>query len=528
MSNRKFHTDSRIPVKNTYEPRDLKNFSYNKDLGDPGQFPFTRGVYPTMYREHLWTMRQYTGFGSAEETNKRFKYLLSQGQTGLSTAFDLPTQLGYDSDSKRAHGEVGKVGVPICTLADMEILLQDIPLNKVSTSMTINATAPILLAMYIAVAEKQGVKQDQIRGTTQNDILKEFAARNLYIYPPKHSLRLVVDVIEYCVKNLSRWHPISISGYHIREAGADAVQEVAYALSNAQQYVDACLERGLKINDIAPSLSFFFACRNDFFEEVAKFRVARRLWARIVKDEYGGSEESCKMKFHVQTSGETLTAQQPDVNVIRVTLQALAAVLGGAQSLHTNSRDEALGLPTEESVKIALRTQQTIAYESGVTKVTDPMGGSFYLEALTNEVENKIGQEMKRVRKMGGAMIAIENGYMQGAIRDSAYKLQARIESGEETVIGVNRFIEEGKPNVNIHRIPQTAVEQQLKRIRRVKGTRDKTQVNGAIQRLQRSAKTGDNVMPAIIGAVKSYATLQEISDVLRKVFGEQSKSAMI
>lgn len=528
MSEKNVQTDSGIPVKNTYSPRDLRKLDYKKNLGDPGKFPYTRGVYPNMYRDRLWTMRQYTGYGSAEETNKRFKYLLSQGQTGLSTAFDLPTQLGYDSDSERARGEVGKVGVPINTLRDMEILFEDIPVDKVSTSMTINATAPILLAMYIAVAEKQGVAPDQVRGTTQNDILKEFAARNLYIYPPRHSLRLVVDVIEYSARNLPKWYPISISGYHMREAGATAVQEVAYTLSNAKQYVDACLERGLKIDDIAPGLSFFFACRNEFFEEVAKFRAARRLWAKIVRDDYGGRAESCAMKFHVQTSGETLTAQQPDVNVIRVTIQALAAVLGGTQSLHTNSRDEALGLPTEESVKIALRTQQTIAYESGVTKVADPLGGSYYLESLTAELEKKILQETNKVNRMGGALAAIETGYMQRAIHDSAYRLQVRIESGEETVIGVNKFAEEGKPTVNTHKIPERAVDQQLRRLRTLKETRNKNNAHKALQQLQHSAKSGDNLMPPIIEAVKTYATLQEISDVLRRVFGEQPRRGML
>ena len=476
-----------------------------------------------MYQGRLWTMRQYTGFGSAEETNKRFKYLIANGQTGLSVAFDLPTQLGLDSDNERAVGEIGKVGVPINTLKDMEVLFDGIPLEKVSTSMTINATAPILLALYVAVAEKQGVPYNEIRGTTQNDILKEFSARNTYIFPPRPSLRLVVDVIEYSVKHLPKWHPISISGYHMREAGADAVQEVAYTISDALEYVNTCLARGLSIDQIAPTFSFFFACRNDFFEEVAKFRAARRIWARIIRDQYKGSEESWKMKYHVQTSGDTLTAQQPEVNVIRVTLQALAAVLGGTQSLHTNSKDEALSLPTEESVKTALRTQQILAYESGVTKVADPLGGSYYLESLTSELERRIRKEMASVRRLGGALAAIETGYILRAIRETAYRTQLRVESGEQVVVGVNKFVEETKPTLGIHRVPDQAVRNQLERLRRVKESRDNAKLGKALRRLERTAEAGANVMPSVLQAVRAYATVQEISDVFRRVLGKDS-----
>ncbi len=528
MSRKTFTTDSGIPVKRVYTPREASRISYREDLNDPGRYPFTRGIYPTMYRERLWTMRQYTGFGSAEETNKRFKYLIAQGQTGLSIAFDLPTQLGLDSDSDRAAGEVGRVGVPVSSLKDMETLLAGIPLGKISTSMTINATAPILLAMYVAVAEKQGVAYDQVRGTTQNDILKEYVARNTFIYPPKESLRLVVDLIEYSVKNLPKWYPISISGYHMREAGANAVQEVAFTLCDALEYLGSCIGRGLSVDDVAPALSFFFACRNDFFEEIAKFRAARRTWARLVRKKYDGSDESCRMKFHVQTSGETLTAQQPDNNIVRVSLQALAAVLGGTQSLHTNSRDEALSLPSEESVKIALRTQQIIACESGVARAVDPLAGSYYVEYLTQELDERIRKEIGQVMKMGGALAAIEKGYIQRAIRDSAYKHQLRVERGDEVVVGVNRFAEEGGLRLKLHRIPKEAERRQIERLKRVKEDRDRAKVRRALGRLEEAAEEGANVMPMVVDAVKTYATVQEISDVFRKTLGEELRSSMI
>jgi methylmalonyl-CoA mutase N-terminal domain/subunit len=515
-------TDSGFPVKPVYMPEDTASVDFPRDVSRPGEYPFTRGIYPTMYRERLWTMRQYAGFGSAEETNRRFKFLVSQGQTGLSIAFDLPTQLGFDSDHPRAEGEIGRVGVPISSLKDMETLFSGIKLDQVSTSMTINATAPVLLAMYIAVGDLQGVSRQLLRGTTQNEILKEYSARNTYIFPPGPSMKLAVDLIEYCSQELPKWYPISISGYHMREAGSTAIQEIAFTLGNAIAYVDECQRRGLKVDHFAPRLSFFFNCSNDLLEEVAKFRAARRLWARVMKERYHAVKpESMMMRFHVQTSGQSLTAQQPENNIIRVTLQALAAVLGGAQSLHTCSRDEALSLPTEESVKIALRSQQIIAYESGITRTVDPLGGSFYLEALTSELEDAAGHELKRIEDMGGMVKAIELGHVQREIQKSAYDHQKAVEEQKKIIVGVNKFAENEKLEIGIHRVTAEMTENQLQRLKKVKATRDQQQVSKALQRISDAASQNENLMPHIIEAVKNYCTTGEISDALRAVYGE-------
>jgi len=475
-----------------------------------------------MYRERVWTMRQYSGFGSAEETNERFRYLLQQGQTGLSVAFDLPTQLGLDADSPRAQGEVGKVGVPISTVDDMRTLLKDIPLDKVSTSMTINSTAPTLLAMYVAVAQERGVPPELLRGTTQNDILKEYVARNTYIYPPRASLRLCADLIDYCAKQVPKWYPISISGYHIREAGANAVQELAFTFANGVEYVKTCLGRGMTVDSFAPRLSFFFACQNDFFEEVAKFRAARRIWAKIMKEIFNAqAKESWMLRFHTQTSGESLTARQPHNNIVRVTLQALAAVLGGTQSLHTNSYDEALCLPTEEAVKVALRTQQILAHESGVVKAVDPLGGSHYIEYLTDEIEKRVNQEIKKIDAMGGALAAIESGYMQDEIRRSAYDAKLRQDSGDRTVVGINKFTDKETLRFTIHRVDPEAEARQLEKLRKYKNSRDMHNVDHALQALRSAADTPANLMPSILDAVEARATNGEISSVLREVYGE-------
>lgn len=515
-------TDSGIPVKPLYTPEDIASLDYSRDLSRPGEYPFTRGIYPTMYRERLWTMRQYAGFGSAEETNRRFKFLVSQGQTGLSTAFDLPTQLGYDSDHPRAEGEIGRVGVPISSLKDMETLFSEIRLDEVSTSMTINATAPILLAMYVAVGDMQGVSHQSLRGTTQNEILKEYSARNTYIFPPAPSMKLAVDLIEFCSKELPKWYPISVSGYHMREAGASAIQEIAFTLGNAIAYVDESRKRGLKVDDFAPRLSFFFNCSNDFMEEVAKFRAARRLWARIMKERYHATKpESMMLRFHVQTSGQSLTAQQPENNIIRVTLQALASVFGGAQSLHTCSRDEALSLPTEESVKIALRSQQVIAYESGVTRTVDPLGGSYYLEALTTELEQGAESELKRIDDIGGMVRAIELGHVQREIQKSAYEHQKAVEAQHRIIVGVNKFVESEKMDIGIHRVTPEMARNQLKRLKEVKRTRDQEKVGKALARIKDAASQNENLMPDIIDAVKAYCTTGEISEALRSVYGE-------
>src|SRR5881296_2854866 len=513
-------TDSGIPVKASYDKRDSSARAV-RALGKPGEFPYTRGIYPNMYRERLWTMRQYTGFGSARETNRRFKYLISHGETGLSTAFDLPTQLGLDSDHPRAHGEVGKVGVAISSIDDMRRLFDGIDLGKISTSMTINSTAPILLCLYAAAGLEQRVPQRQLQGTTQNDILKEYIARNTYIYPPEFSLRLAVDLIEYSARKMPHWHPISISGYHIRESGADAIQELAFCFSNAIEYVEAALARGLKIDDFASQLSFFFACRNDFLEEIAKFRAARKIWAGIMRRRFNAHDpESCKLRFHAQTSGETLTAQQPDNNIARVSIQALAAVLGGTQSLHTNSRDEALGLPTEDSVRIALRTQQIIAYESGVSRTADPLGGSYYLESLTRTIETQVTTLIERVKQLGGARKAIESGFVHRQIQESAYKFQRSVDEGRTIIVGVNKFTE-GSSEPKIQRIDPKLEKAQVRQLKKMKASRNTTQVKNALGRLSRSAKHQQNLVDDILGAVRSNCTVGEISDALREAFGE-------
>jgi methylmalonyl-CoA mutase N-terminal domain/subunit len=523
-----FVTGSGAPVGRLYTPLDLSGRGYEKDLGYPGEYPFTRGVQNTMYRGRFWTMRQYAGFSNAEESNKRYKFLLEQGTTGLSIAFDLPTQIGYDSDHSLSQGEVGKVGVAIDSLADMEVLFDGIPLDKVSTSMTINAPAAVLLAMYIAVAEKQGVSPDKLNGTIQNDILKEYVARGTYIFPPAPSMRLITDIFEYCSKEVPNWNTISISGYHIREAGSTAVQEVAFTLADGIAYVEAAIKAGLDVDDFAPRLSFFFNAHNDLFEEVAKFRAARRIWAKIMKERFGAKNpKSLMLRFHTQTGGSTLTAQQPDNNVVRVTLQALAAVLGGTQSLHTNSRDEALALPTEDSVRIALRTQQIIAYESGAAETPDPLAGSYYVESLTNRIEDEAWAYLRRIDDLGGAVRAIEQGYVQQEIQDSAYRYQMDVEKGERVVVGLNKFqIQEGAPK-GLLRVDPIVGERQVEKLKSLKAKRDNAAVKAALTELEKAAKGSDNLMPPILEAVRRYATLGEVCDVLRGVFGEYRPSAM-
>jgi methylmalonyl-CoA mutase N-terminal domain/subunit len=516
-----FHTESGIPVERLYTPLDVAT-DYTRDLGFPGEYPFTRGVQPTMYRGRFWTMRQYAGFGTAEETNDRYKYLLEQGQTGLSVAFDLPTQIGYDADDPIAAGEVGRVGVSISSLEDMETLFDGIPLDKVSTSMTINAPATVLLAMYIAVGKKQGVRPEQLRGTVQNDILKEYIARGTYIYPPRPSMRLITDLFRYCHDLVPKWNTISISGYHIREAGSTAVQEVAFTLANAIAYVQAALDTGLEVEDFAPRLSFFFNAHNDLLEEIAKFRAARRLWARIMRERFGARDSrSCTLRFHTQTAGSMLTAQQPENNVVRVTLQALAAVLGGTQSLHTNSRDEALSLPTEKSVEIALRTQQIIAHESGVADSVDPLAGSYLIEGWTDDIERRASDYIERIDAIGGALRAIEAGYVQREIQESAYRWQRAVDRGEQIIVGVNRFRAEEELELDLLRVDPAVGESQAARLERLKGRRDAEGVTAALARLKAVAMGDDNVMPSILQAVEAYATLGEICGVMREVFGE-------
>ena len=527
----KFLTCSNIEVERVYTPLNIQNFDYVRDLGFPGEYPFTRGVYPTMYRARLWTMRQYAGFGTAEQTNRRFRYLLEQGQTGLSVAFDFPTQLGYDCDHPLALGEVGKAGVSVCTLRDMETLFDGIPLDKVTTSMTINAPATVLLAMYIAVGEKQGVPPSSLGGTVQNDILKEYVARGLYIFPPKPSMKLTTDIFEYCAENVPRWNTISISGYHIREAGANAVQEIAFTLANGIAYVQAAIDRGLNLDNFAKRLSFFFAAHNDFFEEIAKFRAARRLWAKIMRERFHAKNpRSMWMRMHVQTSGCTLTAQQPLNNVIRVTIQALAAVLGGTQSLHTNSFDEALALPSELAVRIALRTQQIIAHESGVANTVDPLAGSYYVEALTNEMEEKAMEYIQKIDDMGGVYAAIEKGFFQHEIARSSYKYQREIDSKERIIVGVNEYtVEEGEmETIPILKIDPKVEEEQIARLQKLKRERDNRKVKEVLEKLHYSAEKNENLMPVIIEAVKAYATLGEICDVLRAVYGEYKELIVI
>jgi methylmalonyl-CoA mutase N-terminal domain/subunit len=517
-----FVNTSGIPIKRLYTSLDGKDVDYLSEMGFPGEYPYTRGVQPTMYRGRYWTMRQYAGFATAEESNARYKYLLEQGQTGLSVAFDLPTQIGYDSDHELAIGEVGKVGVAIDSLRDMETLFDGIPLDKVSTSMTINAPAAILLAMYMAVGEKQGVPAEKLTGTIQNDILKEYSSRGTYIFPPKPSMRIITDVFSYCADHVPQWNTISISGYHIREAGSTAVQEVAFTLANGIAYVDAAIRAGLDVDTFGPRLSFFFNAHLDFLEEIAKYRAARKLWARIMKERFHAKNpRSMMIRFHTQTAGCTLTAQQPKNNIVRVAFQALAAVLGGTQSLHTNSMDEALALPSEEAVQIALRTQQLIAYESGVTDTIDPLGGSYFIEALTDEIADRAEKYIQKIDEMGGAVAAIENGFVQREIQDSAYAYQREIEKNERVVVGVNRFqIEEPKP-ANLLRVDPAVRLSQMEKIRAVKAERNGAAVENALAGLRNAAQGHDNLMPVILHAVKAYATLGEICDVLRGVFGE-------
>ena len=514
--------------KNLYTPLDLDGFDYEKDLGFPGEYPYTRGVQPTMYRGRLWTMRMYAGFSTAEESNKRYKYLIANGGTGLSVAFDLPTQIGYDSDDKMSAGEVGKVGVAIDSLYDMERLFDGIDLGKVSTSMTINAPASVLLAMYIAVAEKQGVPASALRGTIQNDILKEYAARGTYIFPVKPSMRLITDIFEYCSANVPKWNTISISGYHIREAGSTAAQEVAFTIADGIAYIEAALKAGMKIDEFAPRLSFFWNAHNNVLEEVAKFRASRRIWARILKERFHAENaKSMKLRFHTQTAGSMLTAQQPNNNIIRVALQTAAAVMGGTQSLHTNSRDEALALPTTESVTIALRTQQIVAYESGLADVVDPLGGSYYVEAMTNAIEEEVMQYIKNIDEMGGAVEAIDKGYIQKEIQDSAYAWQMAVESGERTIVGVNKFTMEEPPVTGLLKIDASVGERKKAQLAKDKENRDQAKVAEELAKLEKAAQTPAegpdhvNLMPVILDCVRAYCTEGEICGVLRKVFGE-------
>jgi methylmalonyl-CoA mutase N-terminal domain/subunit len=518
-----FSTSSNIPINRIYTPLDIADFDYLRDLGFPGEYPLTRGVYPTMYRARLWTMRQYAGFGTAEQTNQRFKYLLEHGQTGLSVAFDFPTQVGYDCDHLMAAGEVGKVGVSTSTLRDMEILFDGIPLNKVTTSMTINAPTNILLAMYVAVGQKQGLEQPQLGGTVQNDILKEYVARGMYIFPPKPSMRLVTDIFEYCSQHMPQWNTISISGYHIREAGATAVQEIAFTFANAIAYVQAAIERGLDLDKFAGRLSFFFAAHNNFFEEIAKFRAARRLWAKIMRERFGAKNlASCMLRFHTQTSGVMLTAQQPYNNIIRTALQALTAVLGGTQSLHTNSFDEAYALPSEQAVTIALRTQQIIAYESGVVDTVDPLAGSYYVEYLTNQIEDRAASYIEQIDAMGGAVAAIEKGFMQREIVESAYRFQKEVEAKKRIVVGMNEFVTEEEVPIKILQIDPEIEKKLVERLKQVKMQRNQVKVGEVLNKLRRAAEQeGVNLMPFILQAVKEYTTLGEICDTLREVFGE-------
>jgi methylmalonyl-CoA mutase, N-terminal domain len=517
-----FLTSSGTEVRDLYTPADVAGIDEDRDLGRPGEFPFTRGVQPTMYRGRLWTMRQYAGFATAAETNERFRYLLEQGQTGLSVAFDLPTQMGYDSDAPEAIGEVGRVGVPISSLADMETLFEGIPLERVSTSMTINATAAILLALYVAAAERQGAPRAALSGTTQNDILKEYIARGTWIYPPRPSMRLVTDIFEFSSVELPRWNTISISGYHMREAGATAAQELAFTLADAIAYVEAAIARGLDVDDFAGRLSFFFASWSELFEEVAKFRAARRMWARIVRDRFGSNNPRSQMcRFHVQTAGSSLTAQSIDNNVVRTTVQALAAILGGAQSLHTNARDEALALPTAEAARLALRTQQILAHEAGVTETPDPLGGSYYVESLTDDLERAALDYLAEIEALGGTLAALERGFQQHQIQEAAYQVQSAIERGDQVVVGVNKFRDERGLTPPTQKIDPEGERRQVEGLRRVRAERDPAAWAAALDRLEAAARGTDNLLPPMIEAVKAYATVGEISDRLRAVWGE-------
>jgi len=516
-----FETPSGIPLDRVYTPEHTADLDYLQDLGFPGEFPYTRGVYPTMYRGRLWTMRQYAGYATAEESNRRFRFLLEQGQTGLSVAFDLPTQMGYDSDHPTAEAEVGKVGVAVDSVADLEVLFEGIPLDRVSVSMTINATAPVLLAMLLAVADQHGVAWERLDGTTQNDILKEYLARGTYIFPPEPSLRLVADLVEFSVGHLPRWNPISISGYHIREAGATAVQELAFTFGNAVAYVQTLVDRGLEVDRFAPSLSFFFNAHLHLFEEVAKFRAARRLWARLMRERFGARDpRSWMLRFHAQTAGVALQAREPDNNVVRVTVQALAAILGGVQSLHTNARDEALALPTEEAALLALRTQQVLAFETGVADVVDPLGGSYYVEWLTRRLEAEAQGYLDRIDALGGMLRAIETGWVQREIAESAYREQQRVEAGEQVVVGVNRFVSPEPVAIPVLKVDPKVAERQKRRLREVRARRDGREVASLLRDLRQAATGRDNLLPYLYRCARAYATVGEMCDVLREVFG--------
>ncbi|HYB95764.1 MAG TPA: methylmalonyl-CoA mutase family protein [Vicinamibacterales bacterium] len=506
-------------------PGDLAAFDPERDLSFPGEFPFTRGIQPTMYRGRLWTMRQYAGFGTAAESNKRYRYLLSQGVNGLSVAFDLPTQIGYDSDHQLASGEVGRVGVAIDSLEDMEVLFEGIPLDKVSTSMTINATAIILLALYVAVGKRQGIAPKQLSGTIQNDILKEYIARGTYIYPPQASLRIVTDIFAFCEREVPQWNTISISGYHIREAGSTAIQEVAFTFANAIAYVQSAKDAGLDVNSFGQRLSFFFNAHNDFLEEVAKFRAARRLWARIMKERFGATHPRAQqLRFHTQTGGSTLTAQQPDNNIVRVAVQALAAVIGGTQSLHTNGRDEALALPTEDAARIALRTQQIIGYESGVANTIDPFAGSYHVEKLTGEIEEGARELLTRIESVGGTLTAIESGYIQRQVQESAYQAQLAVDNGTAVVIGVNKFVTDDSTSIEVFRVDPELEAQQVRRLQELRTHRDSNQWHASLEAVRRAAASTDNLVPPIVAAVEAKATVGEIADVMRSVFGEYNE----
>ena len=522
-------TSSRIPVNPFYTAADLKGTDYESEIGYPGEYPFTRGVQATMYRGRLWTMRQYAGMGDAEESNKRYKYLLANGTTGLSVAFDLPTQIGMDSDHVLAAGEVGKVGVAIDSIEDMERLFAGIDLTKISTSMTINATGSILLALYVAVARRRGEDIRKLTGTVQNDVLKEYISRGTYIYPPKQALRVITDMFAWAQENVPEWNTISISGYHMREAGSTAVQEVAFTLGNGMAYVDAAIEAGLDVDKFAPRLSFFFNAHNNFLEEVAKFRAARRMWARIMREHFKAKNpKSWMLRFHTQTAGSTLSAQQPENNIVRTAIQALAAVLGGTQSLHTNSYDEALALPTEQAARIALRTQQVIAYESGAAQTIDPLAGSYYIEALTNEIEKRAAEYLGKIEVMGGMLKAIERGFVQQEIQNAAYEYQQAVDREEAIVVGVNRFeIEEEKP-IPIQKIDPALESKQIERVRALRARRDAGPWNNALSQVEEAARSGANVMPKIVGAVEAYATVVEIADVMRRVFGEYREAVVV
>lgn len=521
----KFETISGIEIDTVYTPEDLPEFNYANNLGYPGEYPFTRGVQPNMYRGRIWTIRQYAGFGTAEETNQRYRYLLEQGQTGLSVAFDLPTQIGYDSDHPLARGEVGKVGVAIDSLRDMEILFQDIPLDKVSTSMTINATAPVLLAMYVALARKQGVDPTELNGTVQNDILKEYIARGTHIFPPRPSMRLTTDIFAYCSKHVPRWNTISISGYHIREAGSTAAQEIGFTLANGIAYVQAAIEAGLPVDTFAPRLSFFFNSHINFFEEIAKFRAARRLWAKIMKERFAAKDpRSWMLRFHTQTAGCSLTAPQPYNNIVRTAIEALASALGGTQSLHTNSFDEAYAPPSEEAVTIAVRTQQILAYESGIADVVDPLGGSYFIEYLTDRLESDAEKYISKIDSLGGAVAAIEQGYPQREIQDSSYRYQKEVESGKRTVVGVNKFVSPYPKITGLLRVNPEVERKQKERTAQVRKERDNGKVQQALKRLEDVARSKENTMPAFLECVEAYATIGEICDVLRRVFGTQKE----